>query len=157
MSPDERVPGGDERPLRFEEVADREFQRRWQEARQLSGDQVDQAFAHGLAARERFAERPFREVEDYLRESWEALGSPAPWNEVYDIVESGYDRARAAPLEVAADLPPEALERFADRTTGGSTLGGQLGQRSFLGGSEPVSDYEGEGGPPVEKGRRVRE
>jgi hypothetical protein len=155
--PAEERASGDERPLRFEAASDPDFQKEWRESRHLSGEQVERAFAHGLAARERFAERPFREVEGYLRESWEALGSPAPWSKIYDIVESGYDRARAAPLEVAADLPPEALERFAERTSGGTTLGGHLGQRSFLGAAEPVSDYEGEGGPPIEKGRRVRE
>jgi hypothetical protein len=148
---------GDEHTLRYEEVPDPEFQKRWQDARHLTGDQVDSAFAHGLAARERFSERPFREVEGYLRESWEAMGDIAPWDQVYDIVESGYDRARAAPFEVAADLPPEALDHFADRTTSGTTFGGRLGQRTFLGGSAPVSDYEGEGGPPVEKGKRVRD
>jgi hypothetical protein len=156
MSADQSATG-DERPLRFERAPDPEFQKRWQDTRQLSGEQVDRAFAHGLAARERFAERPFREVAEYLRESWEALGSPAPWDEVSDIVESGYDRARAAPFEVVADLPPEALDRFAERTTGGTSLGGRLGHRTFLGAAEPVSDFEGEGGPPIEKGRRVRD
>lgn len=156
MPADERETSS-ERPLRFEGVTDPDFQREWIEARNLTGDQVERAFTHGLAARERFAERPFREVEGYLRESWEALGSPAPWDQVFDIVQSGYDRARAAPLPVAADLPPEALDRFAERTLGGSSLGGRLGERNFLGAAEPVSDYEGEGGPPVEKGRRVRD
>lgn len=149
---------GDDRPLRFEDNLDPEFQKRWKESRDLSGDVVDRAFEHGLFARERFAERPFREVEGYLRESWEALGSSVPWEQVYDIVESGYDRARAAPLPAVAELPPEAADRFTERTIGGSTLGGgPLGERPFLGASEPVSDYEGEGGPPVEGGRRVRD
>lgn len=146
-----------ERPLRFEGEIDPDFQREWIEARHLTGDQVERAFTHGLAARDRFAERPFREVERYLRESWEALGDPAPWDQVFDIVQSGYERARAAPLQVAADLPPEALDRFAERTLGGSSLGGRLAERFFLGAAEPVSDYEGEGGPPVEQGRRVKE
>lgn len=145
------------RPLRFEGELDPDFQREWIEARRLTGDQVERAFSHGLEARDRFADRPFREVEEYLRESWTALGSPAPWDDVCDIVESGYERARAAPVEVIADLPPEALDRFADRTVGGSSLGGRISERSFLGAAEPVSDYEGEGGPPVEKGRRVRD
>lgn len=148
---------GDERPLRFEEAPDPDFQKMWQEARHLDGEEVERAFTHGLAARERFAERPFREVEGYLRESWEALGGETPWDKVFDIVASGYDRARAASLPAAADLPPEAEERFNERTTGGSSFGGQLGGRNFLGAAEPVSEYDGEGGPPVEKGRRVRD
>lgn len=148
---------GDERPLRFEEAPDPEFQKRWQESRELDGEEVERAFTHGLKARERFAERPFREVEGYLRESWEAMGEEVPWEKVFDIVESGYDRARAGPVPAVADLPPEALDRFAERTTGGSTFGGRLGERTFLGAAEPVSDYDGEGGPPVEKGRRVKD
>lgn len=148
---------GAERPLRFEQIRDPEFQKRWVEARHLSGGEVERAFLHGLNARDRFAERPFREVEGYLRESWEAMGEAAAWGEVSDIVASGYDRARAESFEEGTELENEALDRFAERTMGGSTLGGPLGERPLLGASEPVSDFTGEGGPPVEGGERVTE
>jgi hypothetical protein len=143
--------------LRFEEIRDPEFQKRWASARQLSRGEVERAFQHGLNARDRFAERPFREVEGDLRESWEAMAEAAAWGEVSDIVASGYDRARAESFEEGTALENEALDRFAEHTLGGSSLGGPLGERPFLGASEPVSDYPGEGGPPVEGGRRVTE
>lgn len=146
----------EERPLR-DEIPDPDFQRAWQEARHLTGEEVDRAFEHGLFAQDRFAERPFREVEAYLRESWEAMGIPTPWEEVSDIVESGYELDRAAPLEAIAESAPEARDRFTKRTAGGSTIGGALGHRSHLGASEPVSDYDGESGPPIEDGRRVED
>lgn len=96
--------------LRYEEVAEG-FQREWLDRRQLTEEQVEQAFLHGLGAYDRFADRPFREVEPYLRESWEGMGTSAAWETVADIVRTGYERYRAAPLDEAADPGPEAADR----------------------------------------------
>lgn len=154
----ENTDNGSERPLRYEEIEDPEFQKKWTEARHLSGEEVELAFRHGFDSRERFAERPFDEVEGYLRESWDAMAPPAAWDEVSDIVRSGYERYKGgAGFESSTENAADALERFPYRTIGGSTLGGTMGERSFLGGAEPVSDYDGEGGPPVEGGRRVKD
>jgi hypothetical protein len=148
---------GADQPLRYDDGQDPRFQERWLKARDLTGDQVERAFRHGFDARDRFAERPFREVEEYLRQSWEGMDPSAPWDQVSDIVRSGYERYLGGMGAGPAALPQsEALERFPHRTQGGSTLGGVVGERPFLGAAEPVSDYEGEGGPPVEGGRRVK-
>jgi hypothetical protein len=138
-----------ERRLRYEEIEDPRFQAKWRAARDLDGEQVEAAFRHGFDARDRFGERPFREVVDYLRESWEGMGAPAPWDEVVGIVESGYERYRAEGFGPMIEEAAEALERFPTRTIGGSTTGGTMGERFHLGAAEPVSDYDGEGGPPV--------
>lgn len=154
---DERADSGAGRPPRFEEIEDPEFQKRWKEARHLSEDEVERAFRHGFDARDRFAERPFREVEGYLRESWAAMAPPVDWDQVADIIRSGYERYQGAGFGSWIESSDEALRRFPDRTIGGSAIGGTMGERSFLGGAEPVSDFEGEGGPPVEDGRRIRD
>lgn len=148
---------GPRRPLRYEEIEDPQFQKKWREARQLSGDEVDLAFRHGFDSRDRFAGRTFEEVDDYLRESWNAMAPAVGWDQVSDIVRSGYERYQGAGFGPSTDEVDEALERFPHRTIGGSTIGGTMGERTFLGGSEPVSDYDGEGGPPVEDGRRVKD
>src|SRR5512135_434795 len=88
--------GGNEGRLRYEPDGDPEFQRRWTEARHLSGEQVDAAWRHGFDARDRFADRPFDEVRGWLQESWCAMGEPAPWSEIEDLVRSGYERYRGA-------------------------------------------------------------
>lgn len=148
--------GEERRGLRFDDTDDPHFQQRWAEARHLTEEQVELAFRHGLDSRDRFADRPFHEVEQYLRQSWEGMGPAAAWDQVQDIIRSGYERYRAADLSVAAELGPDALHHFPDqRTQGGSVLGGSMGERPQLGAAEPVSDYEGEGGPPVEGGPRV--
>jgi hypothetical protein len=137
-------------PLRFEESADPDFQRRWIEARKLDGEEVNRAFRHGFDARGRFADRPFREVEAYLRESWEGMGARVPWADVRDLVRSGYERYKGAGFDGSIDLGPEALDRFIIRNVTGSTLrGGTMGDRTFLGAAEPTPEFEGEGGPPV--------
>lgn len=82
---------GPDRRLRYEDI-EPGFQRRWREARHLSGEQVDRAFRHGFDARDRFADRPFREVADYLRESWSGMAPETAWSDVADIVRSGYER-----------------------------------------------------------------
>lgn len=146
-----------ERRLRYEDISDPEFQKKWLEGRDLDWEQVEAAFRHGFEARDRFAERPFHEVARYLRESWEGMGPPAPWDEVGEIVRSGYERYKGAVFGPAPEEVAEAEVRFPDRTIGGSTIGGVMGERNFLGGAEPVSDFEGEGGPPVEGGKRVSE
>lgn len=144
--------------LRYEEIEDPEFQKKWENARHLKWDQVELAFRHGFDARDRFAERPFEEVVEYLRQSWEAMGPPVPWEKVSDIVRSGYDRyLGGAQTSIIGEEVAEALEHFPDRNMSGSTTGGRMGERFFLGAAEPVSEYEGEGGPPVEGGKRVRE
>lgn len=139
-----------QREPRRDEPADPEFQERWVEARSLDTEPLDAAFRHGFDSRVRFADRPFHEVEHYLRESWEGMGRPEPWSDVCDVVRSGYERYKGAGFSPSTDLGPEALDRFTRFTAGGSTIGGgTLGERPFLGASEPVSDFEGEGGPPV--------
>lgn len=146
----ERDPAGRREPPRFEDVADPDFQRRWITERRLDGDQVDRAFHHGFDARGRFADRPFGEVEAYLRESWEGMGTSAAWEDVRDIVRSGYERYKAAGFDGTIDLGPEALERFPISNVSGSILrGGTMDERPFLGNAEPTPDFEGEGGPPV--------
>ncbi|MFW6080202.1 MAG: hypothetical protein ACODAE_11315 [Gemmatimonadota bacterium] len=140
-----------DRGLRYEPDLDRDFQRRWLAARDLSWDQVEAAFRHGLLSSDRFAERPFDEVADYLRESWNGMGPAAAWDDVADIVRSGYELGNAGEPEDSprTELTPEALERFASRTTGGSAKGGTMGERPAMGGAEPASEFEGEGGEPV--------
>ena len=146
----------DRRGLRYDDLPDPEFQKKWREARKLEWDQVELAFRHGLEAIDRFADRPFDEVADYLRQSWEGMGAPVPWDQVADIVRSGYERYRAGAFGDLIDLAPEAAERFEHHTSGGSFVGGgPLGDRTFLGSAEPVAHFEGEGGPPVEDGKRV--
>jgi len=110
--------------LRYDVDFDPEFQRRWIEAQHLTGVQVDAAWRHGFDARDRFADRPFHEVRDWLRESWHARGEPAPWAEVEDIVRSGYERYRGAAFGASTDPATEALGRFQQHTAGGSDLGG---------------------------------
>lgn len=146
----DRDPAGGRRPPRFEDVADPDFQRRWITGRKLDGAQVDLAFHHGFDARERFADRPFREVEEYLRESWEGMGTAVAWDEVRDIVRSGYERYKAAGFDGSIDLGPEALDRFPIRNVSGSILrGGSMDDRPFLGAATPAPEFEGEGGRPV--------
>lgn len=125
----ERNGGRDER-LRYEPDFDPEFQRHWLEARQLSGTQVDAAWRHGFDARDRFADRPFGDVRDWLRDSWRAMGEPAPWAKVEDIVRSGYERYKGAGFGSSTDPANEALARFQKHTLGGSDVGGApLGDR----------------------------
>ncbi len=139
-----------DRRLRYEDIPDPRFQQHWIEARDLTGDQVDAAFRHGFDARNRFAERPFREIESYLRESWEGIGAPAPWDDVVEIIRSGYERYKGANLGPPTEEVDEALEHFPDQETiGGSRIGGVMGDRPLLGAAEPVADFDGEGGPPV--------
>jgi hypothetical protein len=115
---------GPERGLRYGMDTDPEFQRRWVEARHLTGAQVDAAWRHGFDARDRFADRPFHEVRAWLQESWRGMGEPAAWAEVEDIVRSGYERYRGAGFGPSTDPGTEALGRFGPRTEGGSVLGG---------------------------------
>ncbi len=120
---------GPERPLRYGMEIDREFQRRWAEARHLTGEQVDTAWRHGFDARDRFADRPFDEVRAWLQESWRGMGEPAPWGEVEDLVRSGYERYQGAGFGLT-DPATEAIGRFRRHTEGGSvTGGGTLGER----------------------------
>lgn len=156
MTADNSAPGADQ-PLRYDTIRDPEFEKKWRNARHLTGEEVELAFRHGLEAIDRFAERPFSEVEDYLRQSWDAMAPPVPWDQVSDIVQSGYERYKGSEFEPTVDEVSEALARFPHRTIGGTSIGGVIGERPFLGASEPVSDYDGEGGPPVEDGRRVTE
>lgn len=143
----------DEHPdhsLRYEDIRDPRYQQKWREARELTGEQVDAAFRHGFDARDRFAERPFPEIEHYLRESWQGLGPPAPWDEVVGIVRSGYERYKGAGFGPSTVEVDEALEHLPDlETLGGTRIGGVMGDRPMLGASEPVADFDGEGGPPV--------
>lgn len=121
--------------------ADSGFNEGWRSSHGLTGEQVDEAFRHGFDARDRFAERPFREVSEYLRESWVASGRTAHWDDVADIVRGGYERYKGAGLNYAADPGTEAIDRFQLRTSGGSvTGGGRLGDESHLGAAEPVSE-----------------
>lgn len=149
------MPGGDTgdrggRRLPYEEIEDPRFQQRWLEARKLTWEQVETAFRHGLDSRDRFAERPFEEVEAYLRESWEGMGAPAPWDEVAGIIRSGYERYQPVGYGLAIDQQDEALAHFPDEETiGGTRIGGVMGDRPMLGAAEPVADFDGEGGPPV--------
>lgn len=146
----ERDPAGPGQPPRYEDVADPDFQERWITERELSGDQVDRAFRHGFDARDRFADRPFDEVEAYLRESWVGMGTAVAWADVRDIVRSGYERYKGAGFDRSIDLGPEALDRFPVTNTSGSILrGGPMDERPFLGAAERTPDFEGEGGPPV--------
>ncbi len=141
--------GGDRR-LRYEEIEDPRFQQKWLEARDLDGDQVEAAFRHGFDARDRFAERPFQEVEDYLRESWEGMGAPAPWNEVVGIIRSGYEHYKGVGYGRSTEQQDEALEHFPEEETiGGTRVGGVMGDRPMLGAAEPAPEFDGEGGPPV--------
>ncbi len=112
------------RELRYDEGADAEFQKRWAEARHLSGEQVDAAWRHGFEARDRFADRPFGEVRQWLQESWRGMGEPAPWVEIEDIVRSGYERYKGAGFGSSTDPATEALGRFQQHTSGGSDMGG---------------------------------
>lgn len=116
--------GGHDRPLRYDDGADPDFQRRWMEARRLTGEQVDTAWRHGFEARDRFADRPFDEVREWLHESWRAMGEPADWGEIEDIVRSGYERYKGAGFGPSTDPAPEALARFQQHNISGSTLGG---------------------------------
>jgi len=146
----EKDPAGRRKPLRYEEVADPDFQRRWIARRELDGEQVDLAFHHGFDARERFADRPFAEVEAYLRESWDGMGTAVGWEDVRDIVRSGYEHYKGAGFDGSIDLGPEALDRFPIRNVSGSTLrSGTMDDRPFLGAAAPTPEFEGEGGPPV--------
>lgn len=127
--------------LRFESDVDPEFQRRWTEARHLSGEQVDAAWRHGFDARDRFADRPFDEVRGWLKESWCAMGEPTPWSEIEDLVRSGYDRYRGAGFGDSTDPATEALARFQQHTIGGSTMGG-----APLGDGSQQGDTRGQAG-----------
>src|SRR5690606_29068912 len=75
----ESDPAGGRDRLRYGDAAEPDFQRRWIDARTLPGDEVERAFRHGFDARGRFADRPFGEVEAYLRESWRGMGAPSAW------------------------------------------------------------------------------
>ncbi|HEX6938961.1 MAG TPA: hypothetical protein VF158_06075 [Longimicrobiales bacterium] len=149
------MPGDDrgekrEHRLRYEEIDDPQFQRKWMEARHLDGVQVEAAFRHGFDSRGRFADRPFHEIEHYLRESWEGMGPPAPWDEVVGIVRSGYERYKGAGFGRLTDEVDEALGHLPDlETIAGSRIGGVMGDRPMLGAAEPVPEFDGEGGPPV--------
>src|SRR5690554_6406083 len=149
------MPGDDRgerrgRRLRYEEIEDPQFQRKWMEARDLDGDQVEAAFRHGLDSRGRFGDRQLREVEHYLRESWEGMGPPALWDEVVGIIRSGYENYKGAGFGRMIEEVDEALEHFPDmETIAGTRIGGTMGERPLLGASEPVPDFDGEGGPLV--------
>jgi len=110
--------------LRYDVDLDPEFQRHWMEARNLTGDQVDAAWRHGFDARDRFADRSFAEVREWLQESWRGMGEPAPWREVEDIVRSGYERHRGAGFGSSTDPAAEALGHFQQHTVEGSDMGG---------------------------------
>lgn len=127
-----------ERRLRFDEDLDADFQRQWVEARHLSWEQVETAWRHGFDSRDRFADRPFDEVSEYLQESWRGIGEPAPWDQVEDIVRSGYDRFKGAPFESTTELPDDAASHFVEHTQGGSDIGGGvLGDVPQLGDARP--------------------
>lgn len=148
------MPGDDKgkrrgRRLRYQEIEDPDFQRKWLEARDLDGEQVEAAFRHGFDSRGRFADRPFHEVEHYLRESWEGMGPPAPWDEVVGIIRSGYEHYKGDAFGLVEEVD-EALRHFPDvETVAGSRIGGTMGDRPLLGAAEPTPEFEGEGGPPV--------
>ncbi len=125
--------------LRYDVDFDPEFQRQWMDARHLSGVQVDAAWRHGFEARDRFADRPFNEVRDWLHDSWHAMGEPAPWNDVEDIVRSGYERYKGAGFGSSTDPAHEATARFQRHSLGGSDLGG-----GPLGDSAQQGDTRGE-------------
>lgn len=127
------------RELRYDEGTDVDFQRRWAESRHLSGEQVESAWRHGFEARERFADRPFDEVRDWLWESWRGMGEPAPWGDVEDIVRSGYERYKGAGFGETTDLASEALQRFQQRSVGGSAM-----TRGPLGDSPQQGDSRGQ-------------
>ncbi len=114
-----------EQRLRYDVDFDPDFQRHWMEARNLTGEQVDAAWRHGFSARDRFADRPFDEVRDWLQESWRGMGEPAPWREVEDIVKSGYERYKGAGFGASTDPANEALGRFQLHTVEGSDMGGK--------------------------------
>jgi len=146
----ESDPAGGRDRLRYGDAAEPDFQRRWIDARTLPGDEVERAFRHGFDARGRFADRPFGEVEAYLRESWRGMGAPSAWSDVRDIVRSGYEHYKAAGFDGSIDPGPEALDRFPITNVTGSTLqGGSMDERPFLGAAERTPEFEGEGGPPV--------
>lgn len=131
------------------DLSESDFQSEWVHARELEWSDVELAFRHGFDACGRFADRPFDEVSHYLRESWDAMAPPVEWKRVSDIVRSGYERYKGAGFGASAELTPEARDHFPQRTGGGSATGGTMGERVFLGTAEPVSDFGGEGGPPV--------
>lgn len=121
------------REMRYDEGADPEFQKRWAEARQLTGEQVGAAWRHGFDARDRFADRSFDEVREWLQESWRGMGEPAPWSEVEDIIRSGYERYRGAGFGIV-DPATEALHRFQQHSIGGSDMtDGPLGDSAQQG------------------------
>ncbi len=128
--------------LRYDVEFDPQFQRHWIEARHLTGVQVDAAWRHGFDARDRFADRPFAEVRAWLRDSWRAMGEPAPWPEVEDIVRSGYERYRGVGFGASTDRGTEALSHFQRHTPGLSDLGGA-----------PLGDSPQQGGPRGEPER----
>lgn len=113
-----------------------EFQKRYLEARHLTSEQMDLAIRHGLEAQTRFADRPFEEVDHYLRESWNGMGPPAPWDDVADIIRSAYEWQRAAGVDRSIWLGEDAASRFIRRTIGGSGTGGVMGDSPPLGGAE---------------------
>jgi hypothetical protein len=131
---DERA--GERRELRYDEGTDADFQRRWAEARHLTGEQVELAWRHGFDARDRFADRPFDEVREWLQESWRGMGEPAPWGEVEDIIRSGYERYKGAGFGSSTDPATEALHHFQQHSLGGSDMtGGPLGDSAQQGDS----------------------
>ena len=124
------------RELRYDEGTDAEFQRRWAGARHLSGEQVEAAWRHGFEARDRFADRPFDEVRGWLQESWRGMGEPAPWNEVEDLIRSGYERYKGAGFGESTDPASEALRHFQQHSIEGSSMtGGPLGDSAQQGDS----------------------
>src|SRR5690606_30399999 len=126
----DRDPAGGRRPPRFEDVADPDFPRRRITGRKPAGAKVDLEFPRAFDAREPFADRPFRGVEEYRRESWEGMGTAVAWDEVRDSVRSGYERYKAAGFDGSIDLGPEALDRFPIRNVSGSILrGGSMDDR----------------------------
>lgn len=147
--PGEANDGGARRGLRYDDLSDADFQGEWIRARKLEWGEVELAFRHGFDASGRFADRPFHEVADYLRESWEAMAPAAAWDRVDDIVRAGYERYKGAGFGASAERVPEARKHFPQRTSGGSATGGVMGERTFFGGAQPVGDLGGEGGPPV--------
>jgi hypothetical protein len=106
------------------DVTDPEFQRRWLEARRLDWDQVERAVRHGIDAVPRFADRPFDEVREWLHSSWAAMGTGVAWDDVADLVRSGYERFGRAGSDELELLEGDALRSFAIRTIGGSALDG---------------------------------
>lgn len=88
------------------------------------GEPVERGFRHGFEARDRFADRPFDEVEEYLRSSWESMQAGAEWDEVRSAVRSGYENYKGADLPSSAELPPEAELRFPEQNVNGSHVAG---------------------------------